>query len=225
MEMPFSKSILSTVLGVLLLLQSCGFRNPGVKDVKRPSPTQGAVSSIPFLTKEPEIFQANVVVEAFDEGKTTALRNYFIAKNGEDLLIRFDAGKETERILLRSAGGDNFILDPSTKTYRSGNSVNGADELLREVTRGWLTITPGTTFENIGTENGLTKYGVNFEHGDSTESFIFYDEDKKMPVRQEMYSTAEGERNLTFRYEMSGIRLEADKGLFAVPAGYKRAER
>ncbi len=202
---------------------SCGILQPSDSGSEEPPPTPEAASNIPFLTKEPEVFQANVLVEAYGLDGAAVVRKYFIARNGSNLLVRIDEAGEDERSLVRLESGESFVVFPKSKTYRRARASFAADEIVREVTAGWLSATPGTRFEKISTEEGISKYAVELEGEEGSETFLYYDEKLAYPVRQEMFSTFEGKTKLVFRYSVSAFKLEADKELFKIPKEFKES--
>jgi hypothetical protein len=213
----------SAVFCLFVSAASCGpWRSPEGGS-EEPPPNPEAASNIPFLTKEPEVFQANVLVQSYSTGGESVSRKYFIARNGTGLLVRFAEGAEDERTLLRLENGESFIIYSKSKTYKPILSSPAADSIVREVTAGWLAATPGTRFEKISTEGSISKYAVEIEGAEASETFIYYDENLGYPVKQEMFTSTGGKVKLAFRYSVSGFKLEADKGLFKVPNEYKPA--
>jgi outer membrane lipoprotein-sorting protein len=213
----------SAVFCLLLSAASCGLWRSPESGSEEPPPTPEAASNIPFLTKDPEVFQANVLVQSFaSDGKSTS-RKYFVARNGTGLLVRFAEGADDERTLLRLENGESFILYFKSRTYKPILNSRAADDIVREVAAGWLAATPGTRFEKISTEGSISKYAVELEGSESSETFIYYDEELGYPVKQEMFTSTGGKVKLAFRYTVSGFKLEADKGLFKIPKEYRPA--
>jgi hypothetical protein len=211
------------VFCLFLSAASCGLWRTAEIGSEEPPPTPEAASNIPFVTKDPDVFQANVLVEAFGPEGNAVSRKYFIARNGTGLLVRFSEGTEDERSILRLESGESFVLYEKSKTFKRMISSSTADRTVREVTAGWLSATPGTRFEKISTEGSVTKYAVELENAEGSETFIYYDENLAYPVRQEMFTSIGGKVKLAFRYSVSGFKLEADKELFKVPKDYKPA--
>lgn len=212
------------VFWLFLSAASCGLWRSEEPGPEGPVPTPEAASNIPFLTKDPEVFQASVLVESFGPEGTDSERRYFIAKNGSALLVRFGEGTEGERAFLRQGGGESIILYSKAKTYTKTLGSQAADEVVREVTAGWLAATPGTRFEKIGTEGNVTKYLVEQEGAEGSETYIYYDEKLKYPVKQEMFSSFGGKRRLAFRYTVSGYKTEADNELFKIPVDFRETK-
>ena len=73
-------------------------------------------------------------------------------------------------------------------------------------------------------ENDLKKFRVIFGEADTaqSETIIFVDEKIGLPVRQEFYSLADGQRTLTMTVELKNLKLEADGALFTIPPDHKR---
>lgn len=179
--------------------------------------TPEAVSNIPFLTKEPDRYQADIIVTAFEDGEAVIERKYVVAKRGTELSITFEPGKESERRLIELADGRSIVFSEITGEYTEQKRGPGGNEAARELVRGWLTVTPGTKYEKLSTENGISRYKVSPEGLEASETIVIYDENRKFPVGTEIYSLRDGKKELAFRYEVSNFRNEPDAGLFSIP--------
>lgn len=183
-------------------------------------------TNIPFSTKEPEIFQAEIIVTSFADNNKIEQR-YFIAKNGEKSLQKFYAGSEDERSVLRTGGRKKFLINHKLKNYREisieKSDAFSDDSLIKDLTSKLLNEKAAADFENLGTENNLTKYRVNYEDAKNSEVLIFIDENIKLPVKQEFYSTsADGKKNLTYSVEIKNFKPQADENFFELPKDYRR---
>jgi outer membrane lipoprotein-sorting protein len=76
----------------------------------------------------------------------------------------------------------------------------------------------------LGTENNLTKYRVRMGDAENpnSEILIYVDEQIKLPVRQEFYSTSGEQKTLTFAVELKNFKTEADEKLFEVPKDFRK---
>ena len=216
--------VLSSALCLLILFQACGLWQAGNRSADLTSRVADEASDIPFLTKEPQVFQATVEVSAFSwDGKS--VRKYFVARNKEKSLLRLDFGKPNETALLNT-GSRSYILDSKTRTYKQrGSGISENDDPARSLTRGWLYRRSRADFEKLETTDRITRYRVKPEDGENPEIYVFFDEKLELPIRQDMYSILSGKKELTFRFEISGFQTETDDALFELPANYRAVER
>lgn len=201
---------------------SCGIWGPSNGVGGDPAVTPEAVSNIPFLTKEPDRYQADISVTGFDDGEPVIERKYIVAKRGMELSITFEPGTESERRLIELADGRSVIFSDKTGEYTEQKRGPGGNEAARELVRGWLTATPGTKYEKLSTENGVSRYRVSPEGLEGSETIVTYDENRKFPVGTEIYSLRDGKKELAFRYEVSNFRNEPEAGLFEIPEGSRQ---
>jgi hypothetical protein len=172
-------------------------------------------SEIPFATKEPEIFQADIIIKNEGEEEKT-----FIArKDGKSFSRKGDIAA------LQTEPNKSFLINFAKKIYveNIGNStakVEASGETLNDfLTTEWLNQKTDAKFESLGTENGLSKYRTSFEN---SESLIFVDEIYKIPVRQEFYSIEGDTKNLVYSMELQNIKLAVDEQLFELPKDFRK---
>jgi len=180
----------------------------------------GFTTNIPFPTKEPEIFQAEIIVSAY-LGEAGTERRYFLARNGERSLITFDFGGATARSKLRTADGRVFILDHDRKISAeipAGNTAPEENAELKDfLTTRWLNEKSPAVFKSLGTENKLAKYLVKPDDTEKSEILIYVDEKIKLPVRQEFYTLSGDRKILTSSVEIKNFKPSAEDKLFEVP--------
>lgn len=203
---------------VSVFFSSCRERqNP---DAETPAPTPAAVSElkseIPFSTKEPEIFQTEIVTTAGGQERKT-----FVARNGANRRFDFDFGAKNQLTVLQT--DKNYLLLSDKKIYaenieKSFAPENWADFLTTE----WLNIKTEAKFERLETVGNVTKYSVRLGVGDLPEVLIYVDEAQGFPVRQEFYSITGGQKILTFSVEIRSIKLQTDDNLFAIPKDHRQ---
>lgn len=183
-------------------------------------------TGIPFESKEPETFQTDIVVTNFLNGEKTE-KNYFAARLGNKSLTVFNAGEKNENSILID-GGRKVFIDKENKIFReTENTLNGssaADDTLEFLTTEWLSRKTEASFENLGTENNLTNYRVRLENSSLSEVILTYDENLKLPVKQEFYSISNERKILTMTVELKNFQTSADEKLFVLPQDYKRVE-
>jgi hypothetical protein len=200
----------------LFCASSCQFwQNPSNSNVATREPEIIELrSEIPFSTKEPETFQAEVVTKSEgQEAKTfiTYSQGRFFSRDGDVARLQIEANKSflinfAKKIYVENTGKSAAQSEPSGETW--------PDFLTTE----WLNQKAEGKFESLGQENGLSKYRVVFE---ASESLIFVDENYKIPVRQEFYSVEGDTKNLVYSIELQNIKLVVDEQLFEVPKDFR----
>ncbi len=205
---------------VLLIFPSCGFwqKSEGETLSQPHFAAEELKSKIPFSTKEPENFQAEIVIDANNQKRKT-----FIARSGVNYRYDFDFGAKNQISVLHAE--KDYTLLPERKIYTEksgGESAQAAEEIDDFLSAGWLNAGTQKTFERLETENDLTKYRVNLGEGGFSEIVLFVDEKLNFPVKQEFYSIAGAERILTYSVELQNIKIPADARLFAVPEDFRK---
>jgi hypothetical protein len=212
---------------LLFFASSCSFWRSG--ETAAPSATPfvpGEMKSeIPFSTKEPEIYQAEIISQTFYNGETLE-RKVFTARNGEKRLTVFDAGKKNEIARLETGAGAALSLYREKKIYAesANNPAVSGDAASDFLTTEWLNQKTTAAFENLGAENDLTKYRVKLGDAENqnSEILIYVDEQIKLPVRQEFYSASGEQKTLTFTVELKNFKTEADEKLFELPKDFRK---
>ena len=181
-----------------------------------PTPEIAEINSeIPFATKEPETFQAEIIIK--NEGEEE--KSFIARSNGRTLSKNGDIGT------LQINANKSFLINFAKKIYFESAGKNAiqtdniAETLNDFLTTEWLNQKTETKFESLGIENGLTKYRTTFE---SSESLIFVDENFKIPVRQEFYSIEGEAKNLVYSIELQNLKLIAEEQLFEIPKDFRK---
>ena len=174
--------------------------------------------------KNPKHFQTEIVVTNFLSGEKTE-KIYFLARSGNKSLTVFNRGEKTEHSTLND-GGKTIFINRETKIFRETESDSNAvssDEMSEFLTTGWLSGKVDASFEKLGTENNLTNYRVKLGNSSESEIILIYDENIKLPVKQEFYSVSGEQKVLMMTVELKNFQLSADEKLFVLPQDYKRA--
>jgi hypothetical protein len=171
-------------------------------------------SEIPFSTKEPETFQAEIINQFEDETET----NFIARSNGRFFQRKGDLA------ILQKEPNQSFLINFKEKTYAENLTKSAVKESSGEtlndfLTTEWLNQKSEVRFESLGTENGLSKYRASFEN---SESLIFVDENFKIPVRQEFYSIEGETKTLLYSYQLQNIKLTADEQFFQIPKDFRK---
>ncbi len=207
-----------TLVLIFLLFPACGWwqKSNNANLPQTPQVSDELKSEIPFSTKEPERFQAEIVVTA---GETE--RKTFIARNGANRRYDFNFGAKNQLTNLQT--DKNYLILPASKIYAenaAGAENVSTDDWTNFLTTEWLSQKTEAKFEKLETAGNLTKYRVRLGDDDSSEIFLYIDEKLGLPVRQEFYA---GEQKvLTYTFELKNLKLETDANLFAVPADFKK---
>lgn len=178
-------------------------------------------SKIPFENKEPEVFQAEIVLAAFINGEKTE-RIIKAARSREK--IRYDYPNGISFLQLNE--DEKFLLETEKKVYAQSASISNSSaetgEMLKDfLTTEWLSERRNVKFENLGLENGLAKYRVSGENNTS-EILIYVDENLKFPVKQEFYSISGEQKILFTAMEFRNLKLEIDESIFDLPKDFKK---
>lgn len=178
-------------------------------------------SSIPFENKEPEVFQAEIVLSSFLNGEKIE-RVIKAARSKEK--VRYDYPNGTS--FLQKDENERFLLETEKKIYAQNSTISDSSketgETLKDfLTTEWLNGKSDVKFEKIGAENGLTKYLVKGEN-EGSETLIYFDENLKLPVKQEFYVADGGQKNIISAMELRNLKLEVDEMVFELPKGFRQ---
>jgi hypothetical protein len=172
----------------------------------------------PFVAREPEVFQAELVVRT---GETE--RRMFIARNGEKRRIDYDVGSDDQHGVVLA--DKEYLLFYKRKVFEERPMSSTAAELYEPLSAQVLTAHDFANFEEINRDRSVVEYTARINESSNSESIIFFDESIGLPVRQEFYSVEGDERKLQYSVELQGFRTEADPELFVVPKNFRRQER
>lgn len=202
---------------VFLLFSGCRFfRETSSENTSAtPAVSDTLKSEIPFTAKEPEVFQAEIVVTTGGAERVT-----FVARNGANHRYDFNFGKRNQLTNLQT--DKNYLIIPGKKVYAENTPAQtfGTDDWSDFLTTEWLSEKTEAKFERLETAENLTKYRVTA--GDASEILIYVDEKIGLPVRQEFYTVGDGQKVSTYTFELKNLKLETNAELFAIPAGFKK---
>lgn len=206
----------SFLASILLLLAGCSFwqnnQNTSVPLISEPK------NEFPFSAKEPENFQAEIVVTS---GGTE--RKTFIARNGEKRRIDYNFGEETQHSVLQT--NKEYVISNRKKIFaeflpRGGSSMNQPPQ--NDLTAELLNRRDYANFEQLSLENNLMKYRVRINESDASEILIYVDEASGLPIKQEFFSVDAEQRTLQYSVELRNFKLETSDEFFVIPAGFRR---
>ena len=206
------------------------------------SATEETLASPPFITKEPERYQAVRVITSSSGAGDAVNSQTLIARDGERRREDYETAGVKISLLQLPAG--TFVLLPEKKVYAElkpeagggGSAVSQSqtvppdfspDKLLNEVR-------PEAHYEKLGSEtvNGraTVKYRVTLKGMTgaakemTTESLVWVDESLGMPVKTEMTSTGGAETGAHVIMELRDIKETVDANLFDIPQDYRKTE-
>jgi hypothetical protein len=172
-------------------------------------------SGIPFETKEPEIFQADLITRT--AGNESRVR---YARKGANWRIDTFEGDTPSRSMI---GGDKRLhLDHRSRTYSEAPSGGGPTDrptYVNDLTQSLLNRKERAKFEKLGADGNIERYRATVE-GSSTPWIITYDTSIKMVTRQEPESPTTD----SFLFEMRGFTLDVSDATFQIPSGYRKVE-
>lgn len=174
-------------------------------------------SNLPFATREPDIYQAEIVVTANGEETRT-----FTARNGAKRRYEYGAGEKGAAVLIKT--DKKYLAIPDKKIYAEeagGAASSSSSAWIEQLTVEWLNVRPDATFLDLGKENGLSKYSVKLNGTDASEIFIYVDANG-LPVKQEYYSISGEQRDMVYTVELRNLKLEAGDDLFTIPKDLRK---
>ncbi|MGI8812287.1 MAG: hypothetical protein ACR2IH_07125 [Pyrinomonadaceae bacterium] len=211
-----SNSAVYFVILTALIAECAGCRqsNSVGKNAGTADPTSGRAAAFP--TKEPETYQAEVVITAGGiEQKFRCMRK------GSASRIDYDLGREYQRSYIRT-DADRVVSD-RRKLYADVPAGRGGSELQNDTADNMLIRNHYSEIERLGTENGLSKFRAKMDQSTASEAIIYVNDELGLPVREELFSLSpDGGRQLQYTYELRDVRNEVDTGVFEIPQNYKK---
>lgn len=204
------------VLLVLMTAAGCGWLNR--TENTNVSAIPEAKSRLPFKSKEPEVFQCEIVQTAGGNVRRTRL-----AREGDRQRIDFDFGEPKQRSVLRT--DKEYLIENERRVYAekpplAGNAVepqfsNLTHELLfADASR--------SEFEEIGREGNIIKYRVFSDDNPTSESIIYYDPSIGLPVKQEFFSIIDEKKLPELTIEIVNFKTELDGEAFTLPPTFRK---
>ena len=193
------------------------------------------ISAIPFSTKEPEKYQADLVFTFQDEFGETNEQTHTVFRDGANYRLDFEHHSENVSSI-QTADGKRVILlhkskvaaeiEPSDSKFSATVDIDSPRDFLRNLLLNESE--RGAKYEKIGDENGLTKYRVALEIENEaaeyqSESYLWVDENFKIPIRMETNSFENGQpTGAKTTMEIRNFKLSVDKNVFEIPTGFRK---
>ena len=221
---------LVAVCVVLLVVAACSSQNKNLRSAT-PSPDTVVSTTPPFQTKEPERYRAVRTITAVNTEGQTLVTKTSVARDGE--LRRHESTSGAKRIVYLDVPEGKFVLLTDEKLYadvtdQSQISADPNEEGLQASPDALLQTDAGpTSYQKLGNEvvagRNTNKYRIVVNspapaNVSQSETLMWIDEALQMPIKSETKS-ADG-THVTM--EISEIKLEVDKSLFAIPQGYQK---
>ena len=202
------KSFLLTVF-FALTFQACG---SSAGNVNSPvSLTGDTKSEFPFLTKEPEVYQGELVVTT-----DNAEDHFFIARNGANR--RLDTFTGRQRAVTELIAGPRYMIDHRRKIFYTESGVGSGPGAI-DMPVNFFHGNEYYKFEEVGRANGLINYKARMDERSRDDVLITIDQASGVMVREEFISNDGPEKVI---YEFRDLKLNADDSIFQVPAGYRK---
>ena len=169
---------------------------------------------LPFSTREPDVFQAEIVIRSGD-----VERRIGIARNGQNRRIDYDRDTPKHRAIVIS--DKEYLLDFKRKTYTEREfsaEPAGENELVSHL----LNLRDYTEFEEVGREGSVVQFRARINDSTASDVMIFFDESIGLPVKQEFYGIEGEARTLRYSVELRGFSTQVDQAVFQLPKEYRR---
>jgi len=217
----FSSNPLKIIfLAAVLFASACSFfqSKPDANATPTPFVAEELKSAVPFATKEPTVYQTEIVVTAANQAED----KFFTARNEENRLTIFNYQTESETALLQIGDGQTFIIHANQKIYTEKDASARSETAEDFFTAEWLNQKTNAKFETLVPENNLARYRVSLDEAANSEIIIFVDREISLPVRQEFYSVNDGQKISTLTVELKNFKAEAEAKFFELPKDYRK---
>jgi hypothetical protein len=175
-------------------------------------------SDYPFVAREPEVFQAELVVQAGESE-----RRMFIARSGEKRRIDYDLGSDDQHGVIIS--DKEYLLFFKRKVFEERSMTSNAAALYEPLSAQILSTRDYADFDEISRNGSLVQFRARINDSSNSEALIFFDEAVGLPVKQEFYSIEGEERKLQYSSELRNFSTTVDQATFQIPAGFKKVTR
>ncbi|MGQ0541697.1 MAG: hypothetical protein ACT4O9_07595 [Blastocatellia bacterium] len=214
---PAKKYLLLIV--VSFVLYGCGWRqnneNTAIPVIAEPK------SNIPFSSKEPDVFQADIIRSTDTEADVS-----FYARKGTKW--RYDFFVTEERRFSKLHADRNYSINHQARVYAeepADGVVSTPSVFLRDLTQSLLHKREYAKFEEISREGNIRKYRVQIGDPPMGEAIIYFDESLGMIVKQEFNETGAQANSAVeprFKFELSNVSLEVHDSVFEIPKGFRK---
>jgi hypothetical protein len=172
----------------------------------------------PFSTKEPDVFQCEIVTTA-DE---ISLTGFYARKQGK-WRCDFHHGEESQISNIHAE--KDYLISYQRKIYAEvppNQPAGTQSDPLDDFTNGLLKRGEATNFEEIGRENNLIMYRGRTGDANASEVVISIDPSVGLPIKQEFYSVSSDKKTLGISVELKNLSLVVDDAMFAIPTDFAK---
>jgi outer membrane lipoprotein-sorting protein len=222
--------LVALVISVALL---CSCSSKSRQSTNQSTPQEQSFSTKPpFLTREPEKYQAERIVTFTNAAGGATTSKLSIARAGDSRREEMEQGGQ--KIVFLDNGGSRLVLLPEARIYSEVTTGDGSVAAMDSLELGssperLLHEQPpiSTSYQKLGTEviNGrtTTRYQLIVNTSPAAnvskdETFLWLDESLGMLIKSESKSPD----GRTVVMELTDISLDVDDNLFRIPEGYKK---
>lgn len=176
-------------------------------------------SRIPFTAREPDIFQAEIVVTANDSVRVTR-----IARSGAKRRVETDAGLPSRLVFVSTDKQVIFLPEAGRCAELPAGSAFADVDAEGFLTTRWLSERADARFEKLEPRDGFGVYRVRFGDEGVSEATLTVDETRGLVMKQEFVSVVEGTPQTTMTVEVRDFKPTAEEELFSVPPDCRKTE-
>lgn len=175
-------------------------------------------SEYPFAAREPEVFQAELVVRTGEVERRT-----FIARNGGMRRTDIDVGTDNHRAVLIT--DKEYLLYFKRMIFEERALSSNAAAVYEPLTAHMLNTRDYSSFREVKRDGSVVEFSARVNGSENSEVLIFFDENIGMTVKQEYYSIEGDKRTLQYAVELRDFRTAVDPEIFKVPQNFRRQGR
>jgi hypothetical protein len=172
-------------------------------------------SEFPFSLREPEIFQAEIIIRAGENE-----RHILVARNINQRRIDYDVGTEHQRAVIVT--DKEYLLTYKRKEYTERPLTSDLSSVDSTLTGQLMHARDYSDFEEVGREGSVIRYQGRVNEGSASEILIFYDQSIGLPVKQEFYSIEGVSRVLQYSFELRGFKTDVDDSVFQIGKEFRK---
>jgi hypothetical protein len=160
----------------------------------------------PFSLREPDVFQADVIVISMGEET-----RYFVARKGTN--SRLDFFRDGKLVTTELGTDAVYSIDHAAKTYEVAQTGSSSPPAISDVGRRLFQRGLPYRYDELDRQDGIVRYKAR-----EVDIVVSIDEATGLMVRQEFSEDG----GVVFAYELRNIELDVDDSVFSVPLGYKQ---
>lgn len=165
---------------------------------------------LPFSTREPDVFQTDIIVRTGDVERVTSL-----ARDGAKRRVDYDPDTDQHRAILVT--DKEYVIDFKAKKVTTRDLTSAASAQNESLSH-LLHVRDFTEFDEIGREGTIVRYRARINESNASEVVVSFDESIGLPVKQEFYSLEGDQRVLRYTVEVRNFKKEVGAGVFDVPS-------